>query len=114
MPRTPEAHHRTCSLCAQLRDREEAVEHVQGDEDDTHLPEAANTLEVVREIRPGHPGLRLMQCPECGTYYLFRSVYEFLIGFGGSYDEYFLWRLSDEVGAEYREGHRSQPLEGME
>ena len=82
MSSTPEARHLTCSTCSQLRDREDALEHVQGDEDDTHLPEVANRLEVVREIRPGHPGLRLMSCPECGTYYLFRSVYEFLIGFG--------------------------------
>ena len=35
--------------------------------------------------------LRLLRdarrCPECGTYYLYESAYEFLIGFGGSYDE---------------------------
>jgi len=114
MPSTPEARHLICSICSQLRDREDALEHIQGDEEDTHLPEVANRLGVVRDIRPGHPGLRLMRCPECGTYYLFRSVYEFLIGFGGSYDEYFLWRLTDEVGTDYLEGRRSQPPRGME
>lgn len=113
MSSAPAALHLTCSLCSQLCDREEALEHVQGEENDTHLPEPATKLEVVRELRPGHPGLRLMRCPECGTYYLLRSVYEFLIGFGGSYDTYFLWRLTDEVGMDYREGRRSQPLEGM-
>jgi hypothetical protein len=111
MPSVPEARHLTCSLCSQLRDREHALEHVGGDEDDTHLPEAANRLEVIREI---HPSLQVNRCPECGTYYLYRSIYEFLVGFGGSYDEYFLWRLTDEVGADYGEGRRSEPLEGME
>ena len=114
MPSTPEARHLGCSLCSQLSDQEHALQHVQSEADDTYLPEAADRLEVVRDIRPGHPGLRLQRCPECGTYYLMRSVYEFLIGFGGSYDEYFLTRLTDEVGADYREGRRSEPLPGTE
>jgi hypothetical protein len=106
--------HLKCSTCSQLGDRENAVEHVLGDEDDTRLPEAANKLEVVREIPPGPGNLRLLRCPQCGTYYLWRTTYEFLVGFGGSYDEYFLWRLTDEVGADYQEGRRSEPLPGME
>ena len=110
MPGETETRHLNCSICSQLRDRDSAVEHVHGDKDDSQLPEAANRLVVVREIRSS---LRLKQCPECGTYYLYRSIYEFLIGFGGSYDEYFLWRLTDEVGADYRDGRRSQPLDGM-
>ena len=114
MPSAPEARHLTCSICSQLSDREEALEHVQASDDDTHLPEAASRLQVAYEIQPGHPGLRVMRCPECRTYYLFRSVYEFLIGFGGSYDEYFLWRLPDEIAGDYLAGLRSQPLKGME
>ena len=38
----------------------------------------------------------IKQCTECGTYYLYQTVYKFLMGFGGSYDEYWLARLSDE------------------
>ena len=103
MPDAPEARHLGCSICSQLRDQEHALQTVQGDEEDTSLPEAANRLEVARDIQPGVPGLQLKRCPECGTYYLLRSIYEFLIGFGGSYDEYFLTRVTDEVGADYWE-----------
>jgi len=114
MTSAPGNRHLTCTICSQLSDHEHALEHVQGDEDDTRLPEASKRLMEVREIWPGHPGLQLMQCPECGTYYLSRSIYEFLVGFGGSYDEYYLVRLTDEVGADYKEGRRTEPLPGME
>jgi hypothetical protein len=112
MTSAAEGRHLGCTICSQLSDQEDALQHVQGDEEDSNLPEAANRLEVVREIRPGHPGLRLQRCPGCGTYYLLRSVLEFLIGWGGSYDEYVLTRLTDEVGADYRDGRRSEPLPG--
>jgi len=107
-----EDRHLKCSICSQLGDKEHALQHVQGDEEDTYLPEAANRLKVVRDI--GHHNLELQQCPECGTYYLWRSIYEFLVGFGGSYDEYYLTRLTDDVGADYRDGRRSELLPGME
>jgi hypothetical protein len=112
MPRAPAACHLECSICSRLRDQERALRTVQGSEEDTSLPEAADMLEVVRDIRPGHPGLQLKRCPQCGTFYLLRSTYEFLIGFGGSYDEYFLTRLTREVGTDYLEGRRSEPPEG--
>ena len=110
MPDVVENRHVGCGICSQLSDQEQALEKVYGDEEDTHLPEAADRLGVVRDIRSGHPGLRLLQCPECETYYLYRSLYEFLIGFGGSYDEYFLTRLTDDVAADYQEGRHSEPL----
>ncbi len=102
--------HQHCSICSQFDDWEQALEHVQSEPTDTRLPEVADRLEVVRDI---FHNLQLKQCPECGTYYLYRSVYEFLIGCGGSYDEYFLVRLTDEVAADYREGRRSEPLKNM-
>jgi hypothetical protein len=34
------------------------------------------------------------RCTECGALYGYRHHYEFLIGHGGSYDEYFLWKLA--------------------
>jgi hypothetical protein len=112
MARAPDACHLGCGICSRLRDQEQALRTVQGSEEDTSLPEAADMLEIVRDIRPGHPGLRLKRCPQCGTFYLLRSIYEFLIGFGGSYDEYLLTRLTGEVGTDYLEGRRSEPLEG--
>ena len=112
MTNAPADRHLKCSICCLLGDQEHALEHVQGDEEDSHLPETAKKLKVVRDIRPGR--LELQQCPECGTYYLSRSLYEFLVGFGGSYDEYYLTRLTDEAGADYREGRRSEPLPGTE
>ena len=109
-PRAPETHHLSCSICSHLSDQEYALQSVRGDAADTSLPEAADRLEVLRSIRPG--ALELKRCPDCGTYYLWRSIYEYLIGYGsGSYDEYFLTRLTDEVGADYRDGRRSDPLE---
>jgi hypothetical protein len=104
-------HHQHCSICSQFKDWEHALEHVQSEPTDTFLPEAANRLKVVYHIT--RYGLQLKQCPECGTYYLYRSIYEFLIGCGGSYDEYFLVRLTDEVAADYQEGRRSEPPNDM-
>ena len=105
------ARHLGCSICSQLGEDEHALQHVQSEPGDTFLPEAAQQLELIREIRTG--SLRLQRCPECGTCYLWRTIYEFLIGFGGSYDEYFLRRLSDDVAEDYRLGRRNEPLEGM-
>lgn len=99
-----------CSICSQLDAEEHALQHVQSEPGDTFLPEAAERLELVREIQVG--SLRLKRCPECGTFYLWRTVYEFLIP--GSYDEYFLWRISDDVAKEYWTGRRIEPLKGME
>lgn len=106
------ARHLSCSICSQLGEDEYAMQHVQSEPGDTSLPMAAQQLELVREIRTG--SLRLQRCPECGTWYLWRTIYEFLIGFGGSYDEYFLRRLSDDVAEDYRLGRRTEPLKGME
>jgi hypothetical protein len=85
-----------------LRDYEQGIQHVQREEDDDHLPEAVGRLVGV----PGTPddGPDLRRCPECGTYYLYESAYEFLIGFGGSYDEQTLTRLSDAAAAAYLRG----------
>jgi hypothetical protein len=106
--------HLTCGICSSLSDYESALQHVQGEEDDTVLPEAVGKLGFVRDFRPEHPRLSLQQCPECKTYYMYASAYEFLIGFGGSYDEQILRRLSDEVGSDLREGRRFELLITME
>jgi hypothetical protein len=70
------------------------------EENDTHLPAVAGRLTVVRDFRPyDSRALQLRQCPECGTYYLYRTDYEYLVN--GSEDEEFLTRLTQEQAAEY-------------
>ena len=102
--------HLKCNICSQLRDRESAIEYVHQPEENTPFPEAGNKLKVVRDI---HSDLDLRQCPECGTYYLYHSVYEYLSGFRSSYDESILWPITDEMGKDYLEGRLSKPPSGM-
>ena len=90
--------HETCSTCSTLHNYESATQYVHETEPDTQLPEAMGRL---RDVPTGSGGPDLMICPECGTYYEYDTHYEFLIGFGGSYDEQTLTRLSDQEAAEY-------------
>jgi len=95
-----EARHTTCSLCSQLADEEVAFQKYGWEQYDTHLPAAANNLKLVTDFRPyDSRQLKLLQCPACKTYYLYRTDYEFLVN--GSEDEDFLTRLSDKEAAEY-------------
>jgi hypothetical protein len=104
MPETPEneAPEKPCRICASLLGEEYAFQKYGWSYDDTHLPGAAGSLKVVRDFQPyGSRKLQLQQCPECGTYYLYRTDYEFLVN--GSEDEEFLTRLTDNEAAEYLE-----------
>jgi hypothetical protein len=65
------ARHLTCSICSQLGDWEQAEQHVQAEEGDTTLPEAAEKLVFVRDFRPDQSRLSLKQYPECKTYYIY-------------------------------------------
>jgi hypothetical protein len=98
MPDEIKPKHLACSICSLLRDVETAYEHVQSPEDDVDFPEAVKHLKTVRDISNSKS---LMQCPQCGTYYFYKSSYEFLIGYGGSYDEFNITRLSDEEAQQY-------------
>lgn len=101
--------HVGCATCGPLRDYEQAVQHVQAQETDTpHLPEAFGRLRSLPGFRGGPD---LMRCPTCGTWYLYESAYEFLIGFGGSYDEQTLTRLSDREAIGYLEGETGHARE---
>lgn len=89
-----------CRICAGLLGEEYAMQKYGWPQDDTALPPAAGRLTVVRDFRPHDSRmLQLRQCPECGTYYLYRTDYTFLAG--GSEDEEFLTRLTDAEAAEY-------------
>lgn len=111
MASAPENRHQTCPRCSQLRDWEHAIQHDYPAEEDNVLPEAANGLVLSREITSS---LQLLHCPECGAFYLSRFISEFLVGYGGSYAEQYLARLSGAVAAEYQDGRRTKPLPGMD
>jgi len=89
-----------CSICSQLADRESATQKQGWEQNDTRLPSAANHLNLIRDLKPSsYRKLQLHQCPECGTYYLYRTDYEYLAG--GSEDDQHLTRLSASDAAEY-------------
>ena len=89
-----------CSVCSSLADYESAYQKYGHTEGNTYLPAAANNLQVVRDFKPyDSRKLQLQQCPQCATYYLYRTDYEFLVT--GSEDEDELTRLTDEAAAAY-------------
>jgi hypothetical protein len=92
----------TCSICSQLSDRESASQKYGWEENDTHLPAAANSLVAVKDLKPDSSrSLLLQQCPECGAYYLYQTDYEYLVN--GSEDEQQLTRLSSAEAQDYLE-----------
>ncbi len=98
-----------CSLCAQLADKEFACQKFGWEENNTNLPAAANRLIVVKDFKPlSSRKLQLQQCPECHTYYLYETDYEYLVN--GSEDEEFLQRLTAEQAQEYLQ----KPAPGQE
>ena len=89
-----------CPICSTLADEEAAYQKYGWEEHNTHLPAAASQLIVVKDFRPyDSRALQLKQCPHCGTYYLYRSDYEYLVN--GSEDEEYLTRLTAQQTAEY-------------
>lgn len=102
MPRKPpnQLPRASCSLCSQLADREYATQKFGWEEHDTHLPAVVNQLATVRDLKPGNQRAQLLlQCPECKTYYLYKSDYEYLAG--GSEDSQSLKRLGEGDVAGY-------------
>jgi hypothetical protein len=92
--------HQTCTVCAELRTDEWASQKYGWEENDTSLPAAAGRLVVVRDFKPHSSRLQqLRQCPECGTYYLYETDYEYLVN--GSEDEQHLHRLTPAEAAAY-------------
>ena len=90
----------SCSLCRALDGNERGFQDGGQPQYNHYLPRAAAKLKEVRNLRPsGSRELWLKQCPRCDTYYLYRTDYEFLAG--GSEDEQFLSRLTDEEAEKY-------------
>ena len=91
-----------CDICSGLATEETATQKYGWEEHDTYLPAAAGKLTIIRDFRPNSDRkLQLRQCPECGTYYLYRTDYEYLAG--GSEDEQTLTRLTGEEASRYLE-----------
>lgn len=89
-----------CETCSSLQDQEYAYQKYGWEENDTYLPATASHLIIVRDFQPySSRKLQLQQCPECGTYYLYQSDYEYLVN--GSEDEQHLTRLSQAQAADY-------------
>lgn len=92
-----------CEICSTLKDQENAYQKFGWEENNTHLPAAVSSLVVVRDFQPGSARiLQLQQCPLCGTYYLYRTDYEYLVN--GSEDEQHLTRLSRDEAQNYLSG----------
>lgn len=86
--------------CSPLLDEEYAFQKYGWPQDNTYLPDVSHHLEVIKDFRPyDSRKLQLRQCPDCKTYYLYRTDYEFLVG--GTEDEEFLTRLTEAEAAEY-------------
>lgn len=89
-----------CSLCSQLKDREYASQKHGWEQNDTSLPEVASQLVTVRDLSTGSARQSLLlRCPECGTYYLYQTDYEYLAG--GSEDDQTLTRLTTAEADRY-------------
>lgn len=89
-----------CEICSGLADQEYAFQKYGWEEGDTSLPAVVGHLVMVRDLKPySSRKLQLLQCPMCGTYYLYRTDYEYLVN--GSEDEQFLTRLTGEQAKEY-------------
>ena len=89
-----------CSICLQLADFQYGFQKIGREETDTFLPSVADRLQLVRDLVPDCNGdLQIKQCPQCATYYLYRTESEFI--YGGSEDEQQLRRLTNEAAAEY-------------
>ena len=88
-----------CPICASLLDQEHAFQKFGAAEHDTHLPAAADQLQLIQDYKPGSNRKRqLRQCPQCGTHFLYTTDYEYLVN--GSEDEEFLTRLTPQQALE--------------
>lgn len=86
-----------CANCSKLADKEYAMQKYASD-NNTWLPAAAAGLSEIHDFAPGSSRKRILKkCLECGTHYLYRTDYEYVMN--GSEDEEFLERL-DETSAE--------------
>ena len=95
-----DAPHKQCGMCSSLSDQEYAFQKCGCEKGNSYLPAAADHLKVVQDFQPyDSRKLQVRQCSECGTYYLYRTDYEYF--FNGNEDEEYLTRLTKEQAVEY-------------
>lgn len=91
-----------CAICSQIKDIEVAGQKYGWPENDTSLPAPAASLVQIRQLVPfDSRTLDLWRCPQCGTYYLYKTDYEYQVN--GTEDEQSLTRLTPEQAAFYLE-----------
>lgn len=89
-----------CSICSQLGDYEYGMQTGGRESEDTFLPGAAYQLkQVCDSVQTPDGEAQIWQCAECGTAYLHRTSYEYIVY--GSEDEQFLIRLTPAEAAQY-------------
>ena len=87
-----------CPVCGELGAEEYARQKWGWPEHDTALPPAAGRLDTVRDLgSEGSRARELRRCPACGSWFLYRSDYEYLAN--GSEDEQTLTRLGPDEAA---------------
>lgn len=94
--------HAQCSICSNLKEYQAATEYIVSPEENIDFPE--NVLAAIgklKKVKGISSSTDIFQCPECGTYYLYRESYEYLVSGNGSYDEYVLTREKDEAIKKY-------------
>lgn len=83
-----------CSICSDFKDKDSAFQKFGSENNNTYLPGNAQNLILIKDLKPGSSRLKhLKQCPECKTYYLYETDYEYFAF--GSEDEQFLTRLTE-------------------
>ena len=86
---------RKCSICSAFKAMEYSFQKFGSEINNTYLPENVRKLLIIKDINTGSGRLKqLKQCPECKTYHLYETNYEYLAF--GSEDEEFLTRLTKE------------------
>lgn len=93
----------SCSICTQIGPYRRGLQTHGREDEDSFLPTIGEKLVLVRDLKPwsGTRQLVVRQCPECGTYYLYKTDYEYLAT--GSEDEQELTRLTSEEAQAYLE-----------
>lgn len=93
----------TCETCRALGEEAYGYSKFGWPDGDIDLPPEAARLETVADVGSAGDRLRqLKRCPDCGTCYLYRTDYEYLVN--GTEDEVFVTRLSDEETTGLLEG----------
>ena len=86
-----------CKTCGHLSGKEYGSQKFGWPDQTQYLPMDIDEFDLLR----GTPSsqLKLLQCPECKTYYFYRSIYEYFVN-GGEDDET-LTRITEKEAKKY-------------